>query len=82
MTAYWINNSSFCPLDKGLLRIEGTVTLEIFGCPNCSTKYVKVVGSSLGNIDSISDGFIKPKQVIAGKIDKKKDPAMILRMCI
>lgn len=83
MKLYWLDNSSFCPLDKGLLEKEGTVTLEVLKCRNCSTRYVRVAGQTVpGTVTSISDGFTAPKEIYRPKSLPASKAAFILSMTV
>lgn len=82
MKLYWLDNPAFCPLDRALLEKEGTVTLEVLKCRNCSTRYVRVAGQTVpGTITSISDGFTVPKETRIPRSSTGK-AAMILNMTV
>lgn len=83
MRLYWLERSSFCPMDKGLLKKEGQVTLDVYGCPNCDTKYVRLTRQTItGNITGISDGFTNPKEIFKGKKPVRQHYAMTLKMTL
>ena len=83
MRLYWFDASSFCPMDKGLLKKEGQITLDVYSCPNCDTKYVRLAGQTIsGSITGISDGFTKPKEIYTGKKPRAQDYAMTLKMTL
>lgn len=83
MKLYWLDNTSFCPLDKGLLEKEGTVTLEVLKCRNCSGRFVRVAGQTIsGTVTSISDGFTVPKEVRRPKAVSAAKAALILNMTV
>lgn len=83
MRLYWIEGSSFCPLDKGLLRKEGQIILDVYGCPNCSTKYVRLTGQTVsGSITGISSDFLQPKEVYTASKPKQQNYAMTLKMTL
>ena len=83
MRLYWFDGSAFCPMDKGLLKKEGQVTLDVYGCPNCDTKYVRLSGQTIsGNITGISDGFTNPKEIFKANRPKQEHYAMTLKMTL
>lgn len=83
MKLYWLDNPAFCPLDSALLEKEGTVTLEVLKCRNCSTRYVRVAGQTVpGTVTSISDGFTVPKEVRMPRAAAAGKAAMILNMTV
>ena len=83
MKLYWLDNPAFCPLDRALLEKEGTVTLEVLKCRNCSTRYVRVAGQTVsGTVTSISDGFTVPKEVRIPRAAAAGKAAMILNMTV
>ena len=81
MNAYWIDSSAFCPLEHGLLSKEGSISLDVYRCPNCGNRFVRVAGSPLiGDLSMISDGFIRPKEVHCCTKSVPKEPGMVLNM--
>ena len=83
MKLYWLDNSSFCPLDRSLLEKEGTVTLEVLKCRNCSNRYVRVIEQSIsGTVTSISDGFTAPKEICRPRSAAAAKAAFVLNMTV
>ena len=69
MKLFWLDNALFCPMDKSLLEREGSVTLEVLKCNSCSTRFVRIIDQTIsGNITSISDGFVTPKEICRPQI--------------
>lgn len=81
MILYWFDQSAFCPKDKGLLKKEGQIVLDVYGCPNCTEKYVRLRSSTVDYpVSSISDGLIRPRKIYSPKQQSAIKPAMILTM--
>ena len=83
MRLYWVDKTYFCPMDKGFLEKEGTVTLDVYTCPNCGTKYATVSSQTInGKIDGITDGFTKPAEVYTPHKCEAKRADITLKMTV
>ena len=84
MKLFWLDNALFCPMDKSLLEREGSVTLEVLKCNSCSTRFVRVTDQTIsGNITSISDGFVTPKEICRPQIyDTPQKAAFLLNYTV
>ena len=79
MSTYWLEHSSFCPLDRGLLQKSGSISFEVYTCPVCAKRFIF---TSAGEIP-VSESFVKPAQIYHSH--KKKtvfETAAVLSMTI
>lgn len=78
MTFYQIRNSSFCPMDQGLLQNAGELTIKLVSCSKCGKVYAVIPDGT-----ELPDGFIRPSQVVRHtKQTADFEEAVALRMTI
>jgi len=65
VNVYWLKDSCQCPMDRGFLQEEGEIRMKVLSCPNCPTRYVQIISSTVPYpVTGISDGFVNPSKIV------------------
>ena len=83
MSMYWLNATSFCPVDSGFLEKTGEIRFDVYTCPRCGNRFVMLAGTQGRTSAPISDGFIQPKEIHqCGKKKEAFETKVVLTMTI